>query len=394
MLTQRTHEVDVIRLVALLGICIVNIPTMGVSDGLSGEVIIGLEDELFTAEANDVAGAVSAELNQYAKFFTGLFIDGKFLMLFSFVFGWGIAVQEKRISSVGGDFKAYYFRRSFGLILLGMIHMSFIFAGDILITYGITCLIFWYLRDYVLRIPLKKFLWQMIRYQYLAAILVGLIMASTVMMDIASPSFLDLGNDALGGSFSEATHYRFVDGGSFQILSVFLFTFQGLMAFGLGYLAEHLGFFREGSDSFQKLRSMLPRLFIFGFISNVLYALGMIEVGGGLTMGVGVLLWLVGAPALAAVYLYYIVIVARRIRIPELLLLAGRNSLSVYVLQGLIASLMFGGYGLGWFDEFGELALIPVSIGIYIVTVLIVGLYAKRFGRGFLEPVLREIGGR
>ena len=84
---------------------------------------------------------------------------------------------------------------------------------------------------------------------------------------------------------------------------------------------------------------------------------------------------------------------ARRIPIPELLLLAGRNSLSVYVLQGLIASLLFGGYGLGLFGQLGDMALIPVCIGIYLATVLFVGWYAQQFGRGFLEPVLRRISG-
>ena len=380
MLTTRTPEVDIIRLVALLGICIANIPTMGISDGLS---------------VNSLFEIAAEPIDQYAKFFTGLLIDGKFVLLFSFIFGWGIAVQEKRITQAGGDFKSYFFKRSFGLILLGVIHMALVFGGDILLTYGVVSVCFWYFKDYVLRTALKDFIWRMIRLQYLVIILIGLAMAIFLFaMDLEDSDFFSVSNDALSGSFMEASYYRLIDGAPYLVLSIVSFIPQALAVFGLGYLAEHAGFFRENSESFQKLKALLPKLLLGGLVCNVVYAVGISEISdNSLWLGVGVLLWLVGAPALSAVYLYYLVIIARRIQLPEIFILAGRNSLSVYVLQGIIASLMFGGYGLGWFGEFGELALIPISIGIYLVTVVIVGLYAKRFGRGFLEPVLRGISG-
>jgi uncharacterized protein len=380
MLTTRTPEVDIIRLVALLGICIANIPTMGISDGLS---------------VNSLFEIAAEPIDQYAKFFTGLLIDGKFVLLFSFIFGWGIAVQEKRITQAGGDFKSYFFKRSFGLILLGVIHMALVFGGDILLTYGVVSLCFWYFKDYVLQTALKDFIWRMIRLQYLVIILIGLAMAiSLFAMDLEDSDFFSVSNDALSGSFMEASYYRLIDGAPYLVLSTISFIPQALAVFGLGYLAEHAGFFRENSESFQKLKALLPKLLIGGLVCNVVYAVGISEISdNGLWLGVGILLWLVGAPALSAVYLYYLIIIARRIQLPEIFILAGRNSLSVYVLQGIIASLMFGGYGLGWFGEFGELALIPVGIGIYFVTVVIVGLYAKRFGRGFLEPILRGISG-
>ena len=254
---------------------------------------------------------------------------------------------------------------------------------------------FWYFKDYVLQTALKDFIWRMIRLQYLVIILIGLAMAiSLFAMDLEDSDFFSVSNDALSGSFMEASYYRLIDGAPYLVLSTISFIPQALAVFGLGYLAEHAGFFRENSESFQKLKALLPKLLIGGLVCNVVYAVGISEISdNGLWLGVGILLWLVGAPALSAVYLYYLIIIARRIQLPEIFILAGRNSLSVYVLQGIIASLMFGGYGLGWFGEFGELALIPVGIGIYFVTVVIVGLYAKRFGRGFLEPILRGISG-
>jgi uncharacterized protein len=96
---------------------------------------------------------------------------------------------------------------------------------------------------------------------------------------------------------------------------------------------------------------------------------------------------------MSAAYLYFIVTFARRVQVPEVLVFAGQNSLSVYVLQGVIASLFFCGYGLGFANDFGDLWLFFISVTIYLITVISVGLYAKRFGRGVLEPLLRKISG-
>lgn len=376
MATPRTHEVDIIRLVALLGICIVNIPLMGIPDDGSLQAPAALYD-------------------QYAAFATSLFIDGKFILLFSFIFGWGIAVQEENFTKAGRNFTAYYFRRAAGLIILGFAHMAFIFSGDILVTYGITSLFFWFFRDFALHTSALRLSVIMISLNFLLGIVLIIVLIGLYLF-IDDENFLDhlvFANQDLGGSFYEATRFRIKEGGSIVLLSLCIFLFQGLGAFGLGYSAANAGFFTGNSAGFLKLRQALPWLLTLGLISNLLYALAVTDLTGNFWLLPGIGLWFIGAPALAAVYLYYIIIAARKLQLPEIFVLAGRNSLSVYVLQGLIASLLFGGYGLGLFGQFGELVLITVALGIYLASVLIVGLYAKRFGRGFLEPVLRSISG-
>lgn len=72
---------------------------------------------------------------------------------------------------------------------------------------------------------------------------------------------------------------------------------------------------------------------------------------------------------------------------------AGRNSLSVYVGQGLLAGFVFGAYGLGLFAELGFAVLLPVAVLIALVNMVLVALYASRFGRGPLEPLLRWLTG-
>ena len=372
MVSPRTHEIDVIRLVALLGICLVNIPTMGI-----------FETTDYTVEKQ--------AYDQYAIFFRSLFIDGKFILLFSFVLGWGIAVQQKRITEAGHSFAQYYFRRSFGLMFLGFLHMVFIFDGDILFSYGVMCLLFWPMREYVLRTPLKVFLRRMLILNYFIIVASGFILFQ--VFGFEGVDYLTSDNMGLSKDFYEASEYRLIAGSQSQVSSAILFTVEGLAAFGLGYAAEYKGFFKKDSEAFQKLGKRVPIFLIVGLVFTIPMSLVLSEFSENIWVLAGTMFMFFSSPLLSAVYLYFLVRFARRVKFPEVVILAGRNSLSVYVLQGLIASLFFCGYGFGMFDELGELALIPLGISIYAVTILIVGLYAKRFGRGFLEPVLRKVTG-
>lgn len=76
-------------------------------------------------------------------------------------------------------------------------------------------------------------------------------------------------------------------------------------------------------------------------------------------------------------YLYLILALNDRVALPSLLVAAGQNSLSVYVLQGIIAGLVFGDYGLGLFGEIGLLGLLPVGFLIALSAILAVGAVAK-----------------
>lgn len=80
-----------------------------------------------------------------------------------------------------------------------------------------------------------------------------------------------------------------------------------------------------------------------------------------------------------------------RWQLPDLLVAAGRNSLPIYVLQGVIAGFVFGGYGLGLFGELSFVALVPVGLAVAVLAILLVGLVAQRTGRGPLEAILRRI---
>ena len=68
---------------------------------------------------------------------TRFFVEAKFYSLFSFLFGWGMAIQLIRAQSRGTDFLPRYLRRLLVLLLFGVIHGTLIWVGDILTLYAI-----------------------------------------------------------------------------------------------------------------------------------------------------------------------------------------------------------------------------------------------------------------
>ena len=61
------------------------------------------------------------------------------------------------------------------------------------------------------------------------------------------------------------------------------------------------------------------------------------------------------------------------------------------MLQGVVAGLLFGGYGLGLFGTLGFATLASVSLLVALASLVLVGLFAGVAGRGPLEIALRRI---
>ena len=374
MTNARSYEVDIIRMAALVGICIVNTPFMALPDG-------GLTSSF-------------AGWNLATKFFVACFFELKFFLLFSFIFGWGMAIQNRSAQTTGQSFIRRYFGRMMGLALMGIAHAIWVFNGDILLLYALLGSLLWFLKDHPPAALIKVALW-MLPLSICSLAILGL-MAETSddllsLSDTVSPA-----SPHLGGDFSQATQSRLLD---WPKTFSFILLVQGPLAFGAfatGLAAAKSDFFTIDSQSFNALRQKLPTLVIVALVSNLLYAAATLELWSKtyeILALIGFVLIPVGATALSALYLYLFMQLSRRLKIPQLLVLAGRNSLSTYVLQGVFGGFVFGAYGLGWFNSIGPAGLLPLSVLIALSAMLAVGAMAKIFGRGPLEPILRWFSG-
>src|SRR5918993_565075 len=79
-----------------------------------------------------------AAADQITHFLVHFFVEGKFYSIFSFLFGFGFALQIAR-AEMRGDLKASLFkRRLFWLLIIGLLHAYLLWAGDILSVYAAT----------------------------------------------------------------------------------------------------------------------------------------------------------------------------------------------------------------------------------------------------------------
>lgn len=372
---RRSNEVDIIRMAALIGICVVNVPFMA----LPVESVFIPPDGVY---------------DKSVGFLVESFLQLKFFLLFSFIFGWGMAIQYKSAESKGQLFARRYFRRMIGLAILGVAHAILVFSGDILLLYALLGTLLWLIKDFSPRRLMAFAAWMLPLSMIFLTVLALLIDA--IMAD-QSISFAALGGAQLGGVFLEATQARFTD---WPITFGFLVLLQGplaLGAFAVGLAAAKTDFFSENSAGFNLLQQRLPLLIIITLPLNILYAAvvgGIVPETYEILSLLGFVLIAIGAPALSLIYLYIFIRLSRMIKMPNLLVLAGQNSLSSYVAQGVLAGFVFGAYGLGLFHSLGHAALLPVSLIIAFTAMVFVGAWAKLFGRGPLEPILRQISGR
>ena len=118
---ERILYIDMLRGMALFGILAANMRGFNAPASVYGNIKV-----LFHGQADMIAQG-----------FIDIFIQGKFVTLFSFLFGLGFAVQLTRAEARGAKFLSFYPRRLAALAVFGLIHGMLIWWGDILLAYAL-----------------------------------------------------------------------------------------------------------------------------------------------------------------------------------------------------------------------------------------------------------------
>lgn len=120
---ERLVSLDSIRGFALLGIFLVNMPAFHSPDFIR---------HLYTLPEH------LSPLDQGIRLFFDLFIQTKFYTIFSFLFGLGFYIFMHRIEKRGHNMYKLFSRRLCILFVIGLIHLVFLWFGDILHLYALT----------------------------------------------------------------------------------------------------------------------------------------------------------------------------------------------------------------------------------------------------------------
>jgi len=377
----RQEFADELRGFALLGIIFVNAPFLGISaDG-------------FTADS------VLAWYDRAAAFAVIALAQAKFYLLFAFLFGYSMhfIVKEEGATSV-----RRFRRRLLGLGVLGIAHAALLFVGDILFLYAVLGVALIWMRRLsdrvVMRVAvLAGIVWLLLLTALPLAVMSVMAEPAGSFSDeewiVASQSF----NQAMReGSFLEASAARI----SFWTLassSIFFLNGLGVLAaFALGLVAGRRSLFARPElhrPLWQAgLRWGLSTGLCLGFLSAWLVVGPGAQVGSwGLRETAGIALGFAGAPLLSWGYVSVLATMhAGGVRGLAIFRPAGRMSLSCYIGESLMLSLVFCAYGLGLFGKLNAGAVSALALGTWIALDLLAKATQSRWASGPLESLLRR----
>lgn len=343
--------------------------------------------------------------DQLARFLVHAFVEGKFYSIFSFLFGFGFALQIAR-SAGRGDTKALIFKRRLKwLFVIGATHAFLLWSGDILSVYA--------LMGFVLLLFRRKSNESLLKW---AAILLAVPVAFYILSFVLFVAFAppDVTTQISAMQFEMWDNaIRTVSTGSYtQIfrdynLNMLFGRWMGLIMqmrlpkilamFLLGVYAYRIGVFQNP----EQYRALIRRVMIyglgFGLILNVIFAaFAKSEADFPPTLAgiVGVAAYAYGVPALALGIAALVVTLWQSSDVKRVLGWfepVGRMALTNYLLQSIICVTLFYGYGFGLFGRFGAFGSTLIGLAIFAGQIVASGLWLRFFRYGPMEWIWRQL---
>lgn len=374
-LVQRDRLPDVLRGFALFGILLVNLSYFShhSSDGIWGEDVAGL--------GNSITTVVMITLFQ-----------GKFYLLFSFLFGYSSHYVTKGEKSGRPRFA----RRSLALIALGAVHFTLLWHGDILFLYGVFGLVLLVFMSRSERV-LKVWAWAL----WLLTTL--LLVSFSLLTWLAEESGVDLGEftnslDEVmrNGTFTEAIEPRLelwvigvTNGLLLQGGLVFAAFLVGVLSARKGLLGVNSLALRTGTMLRWGFGVGLP----FQLLAAVLYVTN--ETSGNPSEAVYLGSLTIGFTTAPLVSMGYLAVIALLVRknSPSVAWMrySGRASLTNYLLQSVLLSMIFGAWGLGLFQAVDYWVAMLIAIAVFALLAGVSVLWFQRFRQGPLEALMASL---
>ena len=387
---ERSFTVDAVRGVAVLGILLVNMHWF-----FGPELYWGLlRDRPWTGS-----------LDRAADLLIRFAAEGKFLAMFSFLFGLGMALQMTRAQARGTGFEALYLRRLAALLAIGLAHGLLLWHGDILTAYAVLGFVLFLLRNQRDEVLVGgagvAILAPLVLTGAFAALGALARMSPEAAADMeegmarqredwaqaAENAFAAYGD----GTFMDALAQRAQDFGfMWQHFIFWLPPILGL--FLLGLWAGRRGVATEPSIHRPLLRRVALWGIGIGVLANGWYAYGVLHSATGIAQGLKGFSFDVahgvGAPLLGLGYLAGLALVAERSwgrRILAPFAPVGRMALTNYLAQTVLATAIFYGHGLGLYGQVGPALGLVITVGIFALQLAWSAVWLRGFRFGPVE---------
>lgn len=372
--SARIQLLDSLRGFALLGILVVN---------MMGFKFPFLAYSLIEPHFGGFANSLAQDLIWF-------FAAGKFISIFSLLFGLGLVIQQRRLEAAGRAFSPFIFRRMAALLVIGILHGILLWAGDILALYAI----FGFLSPALLKLSARSIF-------RLAASLALLLVTFRLLEVNSFLTGLHGSGDRADAADQWIKAYRHADfSGLVQIrfhewTAIWQLGFDGTESYS--FLFFLVGIALGKADVLSKLegwkdrmarwaRLALPLALSFNLLA-VAYRSGWITPTPELHY-VGAVDQLAGSALLTLVYLAAFVRSFQSGLFPRIhaaLAAAGRLSLSNYLFQSVIANVLFMSWGFGLYGKVPAHLGLLLSLLIFMLQLHLSRIWLHRYPQGPAE---------
>ena len=377
---QRHVILDALRGLALMGIALANFPEFALWTFLSSE---------------QQAAMPTACIDEIVRFLLYLVVDGKFYSIFSILFGIGFSLIMERHGL------RLFVRRMLILVIIGFLHLMFIWSGDILLLYAVGGL----LLTLMIGLSDKSLLLLALS---LILITVGLdALIEFGGFNFPEPFYQAWWNKAEALGINEANFASWLrDANSYG--QMFAFLIQGAYErlwefveghrlpkvvglFILGYLASKHRLYTRLQDL--PLRKALYWNVSIGLPTSLLYAW---SATSGHPWGLTVHSLLYGVSVIPLAIVFIIGICLLYLQSPKSVVFRwlaapGRMALSCYISHSLIGVLLFYGLGFGLGTSLGLVYIELIALVVFFIQIIVCRIWLNYFRFGPLEWLWRML---
>ena len=378
---ERIEQIDILRGFALLGILMVN--------------VFGYHASFyhFSAFYGGLENAVDAT---FYKWMMALAAD-KFIFLFSFLFGYAFWMLQGKFPGDDKGFSHFYVRRMLSLGLIGLLHIIFLWAGDILFMYSLLGLVLLLIRKFKNTTLLSLALISYFFTAGLLALRVWFPYLPDPVTTLTNLSMKDVTEVYANGNFFDIMLMRINEYIIFRNINLLYYVPKIFSLFILGFLSGRMYFMNEIKQRLGFFTSITVVFLIAGLLLTFkLETILMLfsHPDSAFYMSIYIFIYESGNFFLGFGYLLLILLWSHKmwgLKILDPLKYAGRMALTNYLMQSLIFTTIFYAYGFGLFAQVRPWQFLLWGLLVFIIQVIISKIWLTWFRFGPLEYIWRRM---
>lgn len=370
---QRLYEIDALRGLSLLGIILMNILVFSFpyEESVLSDVVHGFDATLLHGIT--------------------LLIIGSFYPIFTFLFGYGLSIMYDNCQMKGINYYPIILRRLIFLMIMGVLHGFFVFSGDILFGYAYTGLIaVLFIKSKAKRLIKAAIILFILKILLLVIpfVVFSLLNDPYTQHNFSGVSLAKLIEIKQQGLYTEFLKINALEN-LYNVLDVVTGSayLEFLPYILLGIAAQKLKLVKKIQLRKQSAIKWGIICLITGYIVKIPFAL---DFSNSAYQNINI----VGGPIVAAGYILIFIAMYQSAHLAKVLKVftyPGKLSLSVYLTQSIVLSIVFLGIGGGLYNQLSLYQSYTIALLVYGLQLAGYYFYLKYFKMGPFEWIWRKV---